>query len=468
MGRISRRRFLALSAGAAFAAAASCTPGGPTKLPSAPPKPARTGVTETGPVTLTLWDQESGKVSRIWDDLIKGFEQRYPNVTINRVERAFSDLKALLKLALSGPKAPDIVEANQGWPDMGEMVKAGLLLPLDNYAKAYGWFDRVPTTVNAANSWTPDGKRFGTGSLFGFTNEAELIGVFYNKTILSKLGLTVPTTFAEFEQSLAVAKQAGEIPIQYGDLDGWPGIHEFGEVQDQIAPAGYLTDFIFGLQYNRLSFDTPPNLQAATTLQDWARKGYFTPDLLAIGYDDSVARFAKGQGLYMITGNWIVGNLGASNTLFGFFVMPPMQAGRPPVSTGGPGFPLSIAASSKHPDAAAAFIDWMTNDSAAQMLVQSGEIALNKGFAPSGVVPGTVLSDVLNAAAKVRDANGIVPYEDWSTPTFYNTLTASFQELVGLKITPQEFLSKNEADYAAFQNSRPPAATTSPQPASSG
>src|SRR6266567_2065620 len=54
------------------------------------------------------------------------------------------------------------------------------------------------------------------------------------------------------------------------------------------------------------------------------------------------------------------------------------------VSTGGPGFPLSIASSSAHPDVAAAFIDWMTSNQAAQMLVQSGEIALNKGFTPTG------------------------------------------------------------------------------------
>jgi len=310
MDRISRRGFLALGgAGAAALATASCTPGSPAKVAKEPPKPVRTGVTEKGPITLTLWDQESGQVSRIWNDLIKGFERKYPNVTVNRVERSFGDLKALLKLALAGPHPPDVVEANQGWPDMGEMVKAGLLLPLDNYASAYGWHQRVPHTINAANSWTADGQRFGTGRLFGFTNEGELVGVFYNKTILRKLGLPAPTTFTEFENSLAAAKRAGEIPIQFGDLDGWPGIHEWAAVQERFVPQSYMTDFIFGLDYNRVSFSTPQNLRAATVLQDWTRKGYFTPDLLAIGYDDSVSHFVKGQGLYMITGNWIAANL---------------------------------------------------------------------------------------------------------------------------------------------------------------
>lgn len=465
MNQVSRRCFLAMSAGAAAMATASCTPGSPARTVTAPPKPARTGVTEKGPVKLILWDQESGEVSRVWDDLIKGFERKYPNVTVQRVERSFGDLKALLKLALSGPHAPDVVEANQGWPDMGEMVKAGLLLPLDNYARAYGWYERVPHTINAANSWTADGRRFGTGSLFGFTNEGELVGVFYNKAILRKLGLSVPATFADFERSLAAAKQAGEIPIQFGDLDGWPGIHEWAAVQERFAPESYMTDFIFGLSYNRASFATPQNLQAATLLQDWSRKGYFTPDPLAVGYDNSVARFVKGQGLYMITGNWIVANLGAGNPGFGFMALPPTSPGGPLVSTGGPGFPLSIASSSSHPDVAAAFIDWMTDNHAAQMLVQSGEIALNKGFTPSGVKPGTVLSDLLTTAARLRDMDAMVPYEDWSTPSFYNTLTESFQELLSHKDTPQQFLSKVEADYSAFQKSRP---ATSPQPTATG
>lgn len=466
MDRVSRRRFLALG-GAATAGlvTTSCTPGSPARVVKAPPKPARTGVTEKGPVTLTLWDQESGQVSRTWNDLIKGFEQKYPNVTIRRVERSFSDLKALLKLALSGPHAPDVVEANQGWPDMGEMVKAGLLLPLDNYASAYGWDKRVPHTINADNSWTADGRRFGTGSLFGFTNEAELVGVFYNKTILRKLGLSVPATFTDFENSLAVAKHAGEIPIQFGDTDGWPGIHEWAAIQERFATDRYMTGFIFGLDYNRLSFATPQNLRAATVVQDWTRKGYFTPDPLAVGYDNSVGRFVKGQGLYMITGNWIVANLGSDNPDFGFMAMPPISPGGPLVSTGGPGFPLSIASSSPHPDVAAAFIDWMTNDHAAQALVRSGEIALNKGFTPTGVQPGTVLSDLLTTAARLRDADAIVPYEDWSTPSFYNTLTASFQELLGGKATPRQFLSKCEADYSAFQMSR---STGSPQPSTTG
>jgi raffinose/stachyose/melibiose transport system substrate-binding protein len=70
------------------------------------------------------------------------------------------------------------------------------------------------------------------------------------------------------------------------------------------------------------------------------------------------------------------------------------------------------------------------------------------------VTPGTVLADVVHAADTVSRADGVVPYEDWATPTFYDTLTAAIQELMGMRITPQQFVTKVQKDYADFQSSR--------------
>ena len=331
---------LVVVAAALTLVAMACTPGGETQQASAPP----TG-TETEPITLTVWDQECCQVSKVWDQLNAEFEQEYPNVTIKRVNRDFGELKALLRLAIAGPKGPD-VEVNQGWPDMGQLVKAGLLLPLDNYAEAYGWTDRVSENVLSVSRWTEDGSQFGTGSLFGYTTFGEIIGVYYNARMLDDLGLTLRTTFDEFEQALEAAKQAGEVPIHSGNNDAFPGIHEYVVIQDQVASVDYLDRLHLRPPGQRPSFETPENEQAATVLHDWAEQGYFTPGFGGGGYDDAVANFAKGEGLFMITGNWIVESLGADSQDFGFFVMPPMEAGGSPVSTGGAGFPLSISAPS--------------------------------------------------------------------------------------------------------------------------
>ena len=432
---------------------AACTPGGEVSQATAPPAPAQTGVTETEPLTLTVWDQETGQVSKIWDQLNAEFEQQHPNVTIKRVNRDFGELKSLLRLAISSPNGPDVVEANQGWPDMGALVKAGLLLPLDNYSEAYHWNERVSQNVLAVSSWSPDGKEFGTGNLYGYTTMGEIIGVYYNKQTLSDLGLTIPTTLDEFAQDLETAKQAGIVPIQFGNNDAFPGIHEYAVVQDRVASVDYLTDLIFGTQRDQLSFDTPENVEAARTLQDWVNKGYFTPGFGGGGYDDAVANFAKGEGLFMITGNWVVANLGADSTKFGFFLLPPKRAGDPAVSTGGAGFPLSIATGSEHPDVAAAYIDWMTSNHATDMLLDTGQIPLHTG-ATMSVQDGTLLADVVDAASQATADDGVVPYEDWATPTFYDTLTSSIQELMANRLSPEDFAAKVNDDYAEFQSSR--------------
>jgi raffinose/stachyose/melibiose transport system substrate-binding protein len=430
-----------------------CTPGASAPIVTVPPAPATTGVPDTGPITLTVWDQECCQVSKVWDQLNSEFETTYPNVTIARVNRDFGELKSLLRLAMTGPNGPDVVEANQGWPDMGQFVRSGLLLPLDNYVQAYGWNDEVSSSVMSISRWSPDGKQFGTGNLYGFTTMGEIIGVYYNKQKLQELGLQVPTTFDEFQQDLQAAKDAGEIPIQFGNNDAFPGIHEYAVIQDQLANKQALTDFIFGTQGTDATFDTPENVQAAQILQDWANKGFLTPGFGGSGYQTVVNDFASENGVFMITGNWIVGDLGADNPNFGFFLMPPMSQGAPPASTGGAGFPLAIAAGSDHPDAAAAYIDWMTSAHAAELLLQTGQLPLRKGETGS-VQPGTVLADVVDAARQVSQADGVVPYEDWATPTFYDTMTAAIQELMVNRLTPEAFTAKVQVDYQAFQSSR--------------
>src|SRR3954451_18965297 len=165
-------RWIALLA--ALAVLAGCgTPGGDSgdntkKADEAKKNSAKVDVAKAGNVTLTVWDQEvrGGQNAQI-KRLNAAFQAKYPNVKIKRVAKSFEDTQATLKLAVSSNKAPDVVEANQGRPQMGEMVKGGLLKPLDGYARTFGWKDRWAKTLLDLNRFSPDGKQFGTGDLYG-------------------------------------------------------------------------------------------------------------------------------------------------------------------------------------------------------------------------------------------------------------------------------------------------------------
>ena len=133
--------------------------------------------------------------------------------------------------------------------------------------------------------------------------------------------------------------------------------------------------------------------------------------------------------------------------------MPPMTQGAPPGVDGRRGVPPVHRRGSEHADAAAAYIDWMTSEHATELLLQTGQLPLARPRRPRSS-RARCSRTWSTPPRQVSQVNGIVPYEDWATPTFYDTMTAAIQELMVNRISPEEFAAKVQADYAAFQSSR--------------
>jgi raffinose/stachyose/melibiose transport system substrate-binding protein len=427
------------------------TPGGDSgdnakKAEQAEQSSNKIDVAKIGDVTLTVWDQEvRGGQRRQITELNAAFMQRYPNVTIKRVAKSFTDLNTTLKLAVSGDKAPDVVQANQGRPTMGQLVKGGLLRPLDAYAAAYGWPDRYSSVLLDLNRFSPDGKTFGEGKLYGVSQMGEIVGVFYNRAMVSQ----PPQSFADFEKDLAAAKARGQVPISFGNLDKWPGIHEYQSVQNLYAEPDAVRNFVFAR--DGASFDTPENQQAAAKLQDWVKKGYFTKNFNGTGYDPAWAQFGKGAGPFLIGGTWLLRDLeDALGDKLGFMLMPPDQSGVPARALGGESLPFAITSKSKNPDVAAAYIDFLTDANAAKVLVDTGNLpAMPTNASPTGAAG----QDVFKAWDSLNETDGLVPYLDYSTPTFYDDITAAVQQMLAGRESPQEFTGGLQSDYEKFTGS---------------
>ncbi len=442
------RRSLALLLFAAALVAGCGTPGGDSsdnnkKADEAKKNSAKVDVAKAGDVTLTIWDQEvrGGQKKQI-TRLNEAFMSTYPNVKIKRVAKSFTDLQTTLKLAVSGPNAPDIVEANQGRQVMGQLVKGGLLKPLDAYADAYGWNDRWSKTLLDLNKFSSDGKQFGSGDLYGVSQQGEIVGVFYNRDMVK----TAPKTFKEFESMLAAAKQKGQIPISFGNLDKWPGIHEFQTVQNQFAGKDATRNFVFAK--DGASFDTSENKEAATTLQDWAKKGYFTKDFNGTGYDPAWQQFTKGKGPFTIAGTWITSDaLTALGDKLGFFLMPGQEAGAESVSLGGESLPWGITSKSKNADVAAAYIDFITNAKAADVQVETDNLPATQ---PTTQPASPVQKEIFAAWKQLNDTDGLTPYMDYATPTFLDDLSGAVQKLMAGKTSPDAFTKSVQEEYAKF------------------
>jgi raffinose/stachyose/melibiose transport system substrate-binding protein len=449
------RRFGIALAAVAVVLAGACAPGGTGDGGGATSKP--TGEIETNPAkagktTLTVWDiNTSGGANDAMVALNKEFEQKYPNITINRVSRTLNDTKTTLKLALSSDNPPDVVQANQGYPDMGAFVKAGLLLPLDSHAKVYGWNEKYPQQLLDLNTFSTDGRTWQDGSLYGVSQTGEIVGIYYNKELLDKVGLAEPKTFAEFEAALPKIKAAGELPIQFGTADKSPAIHLFGVVQAAKAGKQAVRDLVTSTSG---SWSDPQTVDAAQTIQDWADKGYLPTGANGLSGDASAANFTKGQGVFRIDGTWRLAEFAdAMGDNVGFMNPPPAKAGQPSVTQGGEGLAWSVTSKTENPDVAAAYINFITDAHADDVLAETGNLP---AVAPPSYEPeaGTLSADVFAEWQQISENDGLVPFLDYATPTFYDTLTANLQQLLGGKLDAEEFTTNLDADHDAFKKSR--------------
>ncbi|MGI6250484.1 MAG: extracellular solute-binding protein [Anaerolineaceae bacterium] len=405
--------------------------------------------TKTNDQTLVVWDQFHRDVEgKVIDTLNAEFEKAHPGVKIQRVVKVLDDLKVTLPLAMAKPDGPDVAQVNQGRSDMGAMVKAGLLLPLDSYAAKFGWGQKISTSVATRNSFSEDGKVFGQGSMFGVSPTAEVVGVYYNKGIFRKNSWDVPTTFEDFQALLKDMKDKGVTPISFGSLDGWPAIHEFSAIQHLLVTPGYINNFVYGV--NNVSFETPENKEAAQILLDWSKAGYFNAGYAGIGYDDVNKLFRSGQGAMNITGSWLAGELLVdTDQQFGFFLMPAFS-GRSAMAVGGVGIPFAIRKTTDKADLAAEYLDWMISPRAAELWAESGMVPAIALPENTKIDTKGLFGDTMRAWEEINKANAVGHYIDWATPTMGDTLGAELQKLLGGITTPDDFVKAVEVDYAKF------------------
>lgn len=448
--RMITRRTLCLGAVSAAALGASgCAPGGSVSTPPADTgAPVSKDVAGMGNITLTAWDGESGSgASSVYDELNKAFEAKYPNVKIQRVSKSFDDHKTTLKLALSGDNPPDVVQSNQGYSDNAAFVKAGAIEPLTRWDAVYKWTERFPASQIALNSVTPDGKTLGTGNLYGVSATGEIVGVYMNTKKLASLGLQAPTTMTELMDMLPKIKTAGEIGIEFGNADKYPAIHLLGNVVGSMAPQADLAKLVFG---QAGEWTMPPMVQAATTIADWAKQGYLDPGFSGNSSDIAADRFGKGNGVFLIGGTWYQQQFTKALGSDVAYAVLPGAAGGSPASLGGVGMGWAIPTRSDAKDAAAAYIDFITGPDAMKSMAEADQLP---ALPPEDFTPkaGTVAADIWTTWSKINDSNGLIPYLDWATPTFYDTITSQLQQLLAAREDAMKFTEALQQDYSTFR-----------------
>jgi raffinose/stachyose/melibiose transport system substrate-binding protein len=234
------------------------------------------------------------------------------------------------------------------------------------------------------------------------------------------------------------------VPFEYGSQDGSTTV--LLGLQALLADKKKLNDYIYGDKTVKAT--DVAMADAAALTKKWADQGWFPPNFNGIDYQTAVANFVAGKGVF----RWeYTGSLGLNTQQQGHFgyLQLPQQSGSGTVGVGAAPGAMVVSAKSKHPDVAAAFLNYMMSPEAGQAAADRG---LVPAMSPDVSVPASSLSLTgESAGAATLDQNdGYVPYFDWSSPTMLDTLGQNLQLLYAGKTTADKFTAAVDKDRDTF------------------
>lgn len=389
-------------------------------------------VASLGRVTLRMWADQAEKP--LMKSVIPAYEKTYPNVTVDVTYKSFDDLIATVVNAASGANPPDLFEGNIGHAVDGELVKAHLVRPLDDVAKAYGWTTGTGASTLAPARWDATGSSFGSGTLYGMSPISEVQGVYYDKAALASLGLTPPESLSALEKELPVVEKAGKQPVMLGNSDQYAATHIFSDIAVTEQKPADIRAWIGGKPGT--TFVTAGNEKAADVMAGWAHKGYFGSGYDGLSNEDAIARFAKGSGVFFVGGSWNGAYLDSAR--FGFGAL----------TSGGAGAtasPWHIAASSKATSAAVAFLAALHTPKAGQEILDTGRLPV----VTDGVTgTSTLQSQTLDALKRTIAAGTQIGYYDWSAADMLDVMGGRLQEVMAGRTSSADFVKAVQASWA--------------------
>lgn len=381
-------------------------------------------------------------------DLTSAFTKQHPTVKWHVREDPFATITQDAPLTLGGPNPPDLMRL----PTISSLVKDHLLKNLDSYYREFHW-NRFPASQLAQLRTSPSGVGIGSGPLYAMGVNYSLTGIFYNKTLAAKVGMTsIPKTLAQLDTLLAKAKSAGVTPIEQFNGGATGGLlFPLQQLMADYGSAAQIDNWVFDKP--GATIDTAANVNATAHLDQWIKDGYFNTDANAVLYPQMMSNFEAGQALLIFDGDWESGNFDQHMAgKVGFFLMPPLKAGGPQAGMSAP-LTYGIAAHAKHPECTAFFLNWVaTNPKARRINVEFG------GSNPGGptslpipkVKPGSTTAQTLAAGAIVAKDNGDMGFIANANGSIYaESWTPEVQKLFSGQETPQGVLSSVQAAYKA-------------------
>jgi multiple sugar transport system substrate-binding protein len=260
-------------------------------------------------------DQSDPAPKKAMEELIAGFEAANPDIKIKWNNFDHEGYKSAIRNFLTAD-APDVAAWYAG-NRMAPYVKAGLFEDVSDVWKDNGLDDSLKS---AAASMTMDGKKWGVPYTY------YQWGIYYNKDVYKKAGVTEPKNWAEFVANCEKFKAMGVDCLTTGSKALWPiaGIFDYINMRTN----GY--EFHMDLTAGKVKW-TDPKVKAA--FAEWAKVvPYTTANHAAIDWQDAATLIVQGKAANYVMGNFSVDTFkkgGMTNDNLGFLIFPEITAGVP-------------------------------------------------------------------------------------------------------------------------------------------
>jgi alpha-glucoside transport system substrate-binding protein len=204
-------------------------------------------------------DEPSGEVSlahnwtgselEAFEAVIDGFEDKFPDVSVELVQVPFEEMNAQIPQQFSSGSAPEVTVALPGL--MRLLVEGDFLAPVDDLWDP--WIEDGQYTESLREIATVDGTTYG---VWFKANVNSL--VWYRPDTFQALGAEVPETWQDFVAVLDAAKAQGTEPVAVGGADQWP----LTQWSDSILASVAGPDVFNGLVDGSVSWDDPQVVEA--------------------------------------------------------------------------------------------------------------------------------------------------------------------------------------------------------------
>ncbi|MGG1311538.1 MULTISPECIES: ABC transporter substrate-binding protein [Cohnella] len=386
------------------------------------------------PVTITL--MASGTKAANGEDFLldimpKLVKEKFPNVTLETSKLPDDQYETSVRTKLAAGQGPDIFWI---WPRMSsmgavDMAKAGYAADLSDLS----FMNNISESARKDMSYE--------GKVYGIANGIDFLGVYYNKELFEKAGITsVPTDWESFLAACQKLKDAGITPIVMGDKDSW--YIQFGmyQIAANVVYPGEM-DFDTKLQAGERSLTDPKWVKTISMYKELYDKGYIVKNSLGIGGTQAAQLFVDGKAAMAFDGTWNYQALtakGAADFTRGFFPLPANPVGQPTYISAATSAGFAVNAKSKNVELAKQILEYLFDG---QSPLFKAWVETNPSISVYKDVP--LNHDLYKDAYEVYKTGNAVYFCNQMWPSgVADEMQAKFSEIIGGKKTTPEDVAK--------------------------